>query len=378
MKTSEFLETFKGQNNRYRHRMLNTFCLTLRGKPFQKGGKKQNLRNELAIKEILSQIPSVRHSFREEVACNLMFFSNDKSLPQIYKLAKNCIDLINKTWIKGNFNFLGKQLKNIPLNDDRQISYLSLTQLAAGQDTMMCIKNFNHFLLDICFAYNIKNGQFGNKYMYDNRENECDIASTVGLDTVYRLIAYKYDYFLNKFNYLGKRDERYLKGIYGFNPSQVLQSLSKITENYLQRSCLAIKLQPIPSSNDELKKAVETQLNVIRRKYQKDVISEESPMHVQIIYKPFDTIKDLDNLAYSILPILQRVLKPNYSAKVCAMGNEIVELNEQSVPICELMKLGSASNQSESFILINFSDLGIFRRNKSLWDEVYNIIDQAD
>ncbi len=79
-------------------------------------------------------------------------------------------------------------------NDDKQISYLSINHLAAGQDTMMCIKNFNHFLAEICFAYNIKHGEFGDKYRRNISDHD-DLSNSI--DNFYSLIVYKQDYFLN-------------------------------------------------------------------------------------------------------------------------------------------------------------------------------------
>ncbi len=378
MDKNEFLETFKGQNNRYRNRSLNSIWIPLEEKPFSKGKKRRNSKNKETIKRILSAIPLRKHSFRKEVACHLMFCSNDKTLPQIYKLAKNYIYLINKTWIKENIaNFPKNQFKRIPLTDDRQISYLSINHLATGQNISMLLRRFNHFLADACFAYHIKNGKFNGKHEKMATDSEDKVYGCINLDFFYRLIAYKQDYFLKKYTYLLRKGELTFHGVTAPDLYSDAKSLSGVVEKWISQFPRTIKLQPIPGSVDAVAKMIKIELKKLQDKYPKSFVSG-SPMHVQIIYKPFTIIKDLDNLACLVLPILQKVVKPNYSSKVYEIGNKTIEVNEQSVPLCELIKLTPAYSQDESFMVINFRNIGTLKRSVSLWDEVYNIIGCAD
>ena len=178
--TSEYLESFRDQLNRYMWRTTRgRMCYTFRMEP--KSKRAMTTREKVEFQRaLLDQMRTRRRrSYRGKIAAELTIAPAKQNPPYIHTATKNLLDLCRQPLTES-----GIRRKALAYEDDRQIAYLSVKYRLDDRTEPRITASFyplRYFLADVALARAILDGDFDDDAGFD-RDALDDILEDLGED----------------------------------------------------------------------------------------------------------------------------------------------------------------------------------------------------
>lgn len=359
----EYLESPKGQYNRYRwrrwyRRLYLDFSIEPQSKNAMSQADKIKLQREIISQMESSQIiRSGRRAFKGPIAVSFSLSSTSKTPPHIHTAMKNLLDLFGKPLPAS-----GIKRKGLAYYDDKQIKYLSVNyNVAQGEPKIRTtIAPLGHFLEDISFVVRILNEEWDleienqsdyNKFLQEIGEEDDDYLddeiedahehfrdvrdkkgawATFEDERDYKMFlrdaqANVQKYYLRYYR-LRLEEIYHLYRAAGLAKSYLSYSSSSFEEAKRQHSVtmckifekfpLRINLPGIPKKAGETKvfKEQVRKMMVEFAKKRPALVPILIPIGLEVIFKPPKASegfsKDLDNIMRLVLPIFHEIFEP--------------------------------------------------------------------
>jgi len=345
MTTSEYLETPKGQYNRYYWGKVHGYSYYIfdREPPGKAAKKPQKAKFQQEILEKMKE--QNRRSYRSKIAAEIWLEPSSETPPHIHTAMKKLLDIFSTPKKES-----GIKRKGLIYQDDKQISYLSVRYHAGSEEKGIHAKfaPFRDFIANFKLAYDILSGDYDDYIDLSEFKREIKELNIYSNDHYFSdpieelrqyedekenylkhlsKQAYNSMHLLKKMEaqeYLLDMSKLSINNLYKiFNTSKLFQKnprireISKIPAEWVTKSPIRLELPELPTKDGQKKQYREKIRKSMRNSLNHYELLEPLyiPVIIEVIYKPpIDSAgfyKDLDNiLGDFIIPIFHDEFRP--------------------------------------------------------------------